>query len=147
MTKIYIKVGTDQIVAIGECHTEVELKMDKIIGEGHSMIKITENISGKEILEECKFIEVRILEVDIQVALGMIILEEVKVGLDRGSIQVTFGGMIEASVDQDQVQEQLPTEIESDTLSVGSMIILPKTFQIYQIQKKNSQGRYSKCST
>ena len=32
--------------------------MDKIIEEGHSIIKITEEISGKAILEEYKIIEV-----------------------------------------------------------------------------------------
>ena len=44
--------------------------------------------------------------------------------------------MIEVLVDQDKVQEQVPIEIGLDALSVGSMIILPKTVQIYQIQKK-----------
>ena len=44
---------------VGECHIEVELSMDKIIEEGHSMIKITEVNLGEEILEVCKIIEVR----------------------------------------------------------------------------------------
>ena len=34
------KVGIDQTVAIGECHKELELSMDKIIEKGHSMIKL-----------------------------------------------------------------------------------------------------------
>ena len=42
---------------------------------------------------------------DIEVALGMIILEEVEVGLEKDSIQVPLGGMIEAAVNQDLVQE------------------------------------------
>ena len=67
----------DQTVVIGECHVEVELSTDKIIEEGHSMIRITEVILEKEILEKCKITEVRILEVDIKIALGMIILEEI----------------------------------------------------------------------
>ena len=58
-------------------------------------------ILGKETLEECKVREVKISEVDIEteVALGATILEKVEVGLEKGSIQVTLGGMIEAAVD------------------------------------------------
>ena len=56
---------------IGECHIEVELSMDKTIEEGCSMIKIIEVILGEKILEECRIIEVRILEVDIEVTLEM----------------------------------------------------------------------------
>ena len=40
MIKINIKIGIDQTVQIGECHVEVELSMDKILEEGHNMIKI-----------------------------------------------------------------------------------------------------------
>ena len=76
-----------------------------IIEEGHSMIKITEMILGKQRLEECRITEVRILEVDVEVALAMIILEEVEVGLEKDSIQVALGGMIEVAVYQDQVEE------------------------------------------
>ena len=92
-------------MALGECHIEVELSMDTIIEEGHSMIRITEVIVRKEILVECKITEVRILRVDIEVSLGMTILEQVEVGLEKESIQVILGEMIEAAVDQDQVQE------------------------------------------
>ena len=37
--RIDIKIGIDQKVVIGECHIEVELSVDNIIEEGHSMIK------------------------------------------------------------------------------------------------------------
>ena len=104
---------------------EVELSIDKIMEEGQSMIKITEVILGKEILEEI-----------IEVNLGMVILEEVEVGLEVDSIQVTLGGMTEATVDQDQVEVQVPTEMVLDALSVGSMITLPKTVLIYQETEK-----------
>ena len=73
MMKVDIKIDTDQTVEIGECHIEKELCMDKTIEEGHSMIKITEVILREEILEECKIIEVRILEVDIEATLEMTI--------------------------------------------------------------------------
>ena len=53
----------------------------------------------KKTLEECKIIEVRILEVDIEVTLGMIILKEVKVGPGKDSTQINLGEMKEAAVD------------------------------------------------
>ena len=40
LIKIDINVSIDQTVVIGECHTEVGLSMDKIVEEGHSMIKV-----------------------------------------------------------------------------------------------------------
>ena len=107
MVKIDFKIYRDQTVEIGECHIKVELSMEKTIEEGHSVIKIIEVTLGKEILGECKIIEVRILELEIEVTLGMITLEEVEVGLEKDSIQVTLEEMREAVVDQDQVQEQV----------------------------------------
>ena len=44
----------------------------------------------------------------------------------KDSIQVILGEMIEAEVGQDQDQEQVLIEIESDVLSIRSMIILSK---------------------
>ena len=134
--RIDTRIGIDQTVVIRECHVEVEPSVEKIIEEGHSMIKIREVTLGKEILEEYQIIEVKILGVDIEVTLGMTVLEEVAVGLEKDSIQVMLGGMIEVTVDQDQIQEQVPIEIELDALSVGSMITLPNTVQIYQKQKR-----------
>ena len=66
------------------------------------MIKIIEVTLGGEIIEECKIIEVQILEVDIEVAIEMKSLEEVEVGLQKDSIQVILEEMITAVVDQDQ---------------------------------------------
>ena len=70
----------------------------------------------------------------------MITLVEVKVGLEKESTQITLGEMREAVVDQDQVHEQVLTETKSDAFSLGSMVILPKTVQIYQIQKKEARA-------
>ena len=78
MIKINMKIDTDQTVEIGECHIEVEPSMDKTIEEGCTMIKITEVTLGEEILEECKIIEIRILEVDTEITLETT-LEEVEV--------------------------------------------------------------------
>ena len=55
------------------------------------MILVTVVILGKEILEGCIITMVIILEVGIQVALGMTILEEVELGLVKESIQVILG--------------------------------------------------------
>ena len=132
--KIDFKVGIDWTVETGECHIEAELSMDKTIEDGHSMIKIIEVTLGEKILEEHKIIQVRILEVDIEVTLEMITLVKVEVYLEIDSIQVTLGEMREAVVDLDQAQEWVLIEIELDVLSVGSTIILIKTVPIYQLQ-------------
>ena len=46
-------------------------------------------VTGEENLEGCKIIEVRIVEVDIEVALETTNLVEVEVGLEKDSTQVT----------------------------------------------------------
>ena len=97
MIKIDIKIGIDQTVEI-ECHIEVELSMDKTIEESNSMIKIMEMTLGEEFLEEHRIIEIRILEVDIEVTFGMITLVEVEVGLEIDSIWLTLEEMREALV-------------------------------------------------
>ena len=73
--------------------------MDRIIEEGPNMLTIKEVTLGEEILEECKIIEVLILEVDIEVTIEMV-LEEVEVDLEKDNIQVILEGMIKAVVDQ-----------------------------------------------
>ena len=78
--------------------------MDKIIKEGHHMITIIEVTLGEKILQECKIIEVKFLEVDIEVTIETMTLEEVEVDLEKDNIQVILGEMIEAViVEQDQV--------------------------------------------
>ena len=69
MIKSNIKIDTDHIVEIGECHLEVELSTNRIIGEGHNMITVIEVTLGEEILEECKIIEVKILQIDIELTI------------------------------------------------------------------------------
>ena len=135
MIKIDIKIVTDQTVEIGECHTEVELNTDKTIEEGCSMFRIIEVILGEEILEKCEIIEVKIVEVDIEVTLEMTTLAEVEVGIQKDSIQVILEEMRKIVVGLDQVQESVLIDIGLDVLNVGSMIILQKTVQIYQIQR------------
>ena len=56
---------------------------DRIIEEGHSLIKIIGVILEEEILEKYRIIEVKILEEDIEVASETIILEEAEVDLEK----------------------------------------------------------------
>ena len=48
MIKAIIRIDTDQIVVIGECHLGVELGMDRIIEEGCNMLIIIEMALGEE---------------------------------------------------------------------------------------------------
>ena len=101
MIKIDIKIDTNQTVEIGKYHIEVEASMDKTIEEGHTMIKIIKVTLREEILEEHKIIEVRILEVDVEVTIEMTTLEEVEVGLEKDSIQVVLEEMRESVIGPD----------------------------------------------
>ena len=57
-------------------------------------------------------------------------MREVGVDPEKGSIQKILEGMTEvAVVALDQVQDQVPAEIESDAISVESMIILQNIVQ------------------
>ena len=80
MARIYIKTDTYQTVEIDIVDNDIEAdhSMDIIIDNDHSMSKITE-----EILEKHKSIEVKILGVNAEVALGTVILIEVGVRLEK----------------------------------------------------------------
>ena len=54
MIRVIIRKDIDQKVEIRECHLEVELSTDRIIEEGHNMLRIIEMILGEEVLEEHK---------------------------------------------------------------------------------------------
>ena len=124
-------------VEIGEDDSEIEVSIDRIIEEGHNMLILIEMTLGEENLEECKIIGVKILEVDMEVITEMKTLEEVEVGLGKGNIQVILEGMIEAiAVCQDQVLEQVLTEIGLVILNLGNMIISLRTVQIQKNRKR-----------
>ena len=73
-----------------------EVIMDRIIGEDHDMSILSEMTSGETILEKCKLMEFKTLEVDIKVIIiEMSTLEEVEVGLGKDNIQVILAEMIE----------------------------------------------------
>ena len=58
MIRVIIRIETDHIVEIGECHLGVEVNADRFIEEDCNMLKIIEITLGEEILEESKIIEV-----------------------------------------------------------------------------------------
>ena len=98
MIKVLIKIDIDQIAEIEGYYSEVEVSMDRIIGKDH-VISITIEMSVEEtILEKCRIIEVRILEVNIEGITEMTTLEEVEVGLGKDNIQVISAGMTEVVV-------------------------------------------------
>ena len=73
-------------------HLEVEVSTDRIIGEDCDMSVIIEMTLGKTIIERCKTIEVKFLEVDIRIIIliiEMTTLEDVEVYLGTDNTQVT----------------------------------------------------------
>ena len=98
--------------------------MDKVIEEDSIMLTTTEMIIEEIISETCKIIEVKILEVDTEGMIEMIILEEVGVGLETDNIQIISRGVTEIVVDLDQVQEPVLIDIELDAINIDNMIIL-----------------------
>ena len=52
MTKVTTRPDTDLTVVIEECLLEVELSMDRIIEEDHSILTSTEMTLGDEVLGE-----------------------------------------------------------------------------------------------
>ena len=106
----------------------VEVSLDRITGEDHNMSIHIEITLGKTISEKHKIIEVKILEVDIEVIIETTTSEKVELGVGKDNIQVILAEMIEAVVvGQDQVQEPVLTETELDVLGVENMIILLRT--------------------
>ena len=107
------------------------------------MFIIIDMTLGETILEICKVIEVKILEIDIEEIIEMTILEEVEVGLEKDNTQVILIEVTEVVVGQDQVQELVLTETETelDALSAGNMIISLRTVQIHK-QKRNQNNKF-----
>ena len=108
--------------------------MDRITETDQGIIQTIEVILEEEILEgicnHTRIIEVKIIEVDTEEMIEMIIMREVEVGLGIDNIQIIPEGMIETVVGLDQVKELAPIEIELDALNLGNMIILLRTVQL-----------------
>ena len=96
MTRETIKIGLDQIAEIGEFHLVVGYSVDKIIVTDQDMKRIIEMTLGEEILEEIweqiRITEERIIEVDIEENIGMRIMKEVGVGLEKDNTETIIEG-------------------------------------------------------
>ena len=133
---------------IGEHCSVLEYNMDRITETDQGIIRTIEVIFEKEILEgicgQIRMIEVKIIEVDTEKIIGMIIMKEVGLGLGIDGTLIILEGMIEVIVCLDQVQEQVAKEIEVDAINVGNMIIL---LRMVQLQKwKRKQNKLYKCT-
>ena len=131
MVREIIKIDIGQkIVETGEYCSVVGYSMDRMKETGEGIIRIIEVILQEEISEEiCNQIEiteVKIVEVDTEEIIEMIITKEAEVGLGIDSIQIIPEGMIEVIVGLYQVQELVPIEIELDAINVENMVILLK---------------------
>ena len=109
---VTIRIGIDQIAEIEESNLEVEFTMDRSTDVGQCMSKII-GITIKEeiwdVMWECikiTILEDRITEVDIEETIGMKIMKEVRVGLEKGHIQVTSEGMTDVVVIVGQGHDQ-----------------------------------------
>ena len=59
MTRVFIKLDIDQIVEKEGHHSEVEVSMDRIIGEDHNMSIHIEMTLGETILDKHKIIDIK----------------------------------------------------------------------------------------
>ena len=115
--EIMKKIGIDQIAEIEEFHLVVEYSeqnyRDRPRYEQNYRNDFRRNVSsprgnfrGNLRMYQDQNLENRIIEVDIKKTIGMKIMIDVGVGLEKGNIQVILEGMIEvAAVDQDHNQE------------------------------------------
>ena len=136
MVREFIKIDIGQIVEKGEYHSVVEYNMDRITETDQGIIRTIGVNLEVEILEEFfvhfRIIEVKIIEVDTEEIIEIIIMKEIEVGLGIDSILIIIKGMIEAKVGLDQVQKPVPTEIELDAINVENMIIFLRIVQVHK---------------
>ena len=90
MTRETIRIGLDQIAKIGEFHFVVGYSVEKTIETDQGMNRIIGMTLREEILEEIleqnKITEDRIMEEDIEKIIGVRIMTEVGVGLEKDKI-------------------------------------------------------------
>ena len=86
---------------------------------------ILEEESLEEISNQIRVAEVKIIQVDIEEIIEMIIMKKAEVGLGIDNILV-IELTTDATVGLDQVQESVPIEIELDVINAGNAIILLK---------------------
>ena len=126
--------------------------MDRIIEVDQGMDKAIAMTLGEEILEaiqECikiKILEDKIIEVDTEETIEVIITKLVEVGLEKGHTQIILEEMTEVMVAEGQGQDQVQVKIEIilGIISAENMIISQKIVQQW-LEKKEGQNRYSRC--
>ena len=100
--------------------------MDRITEIVLDIVRIIGMILGEEALEEI-WDWIKVIEVDIERIIEMIIMKEAEAGLMKSDFYIIIEGMTETVVlGLDQLQELIPIEIGSDAISAESMIILLK---------------------
>ena len=104
MIREIIKIDIGQIVEIGEYHSLVEYNMDRITETDQGIIRTIEEILEEEILKEI-YNEIKIIEVDTEEIIEMIIMKEVEVDLGMDNISIIPEQMIEEVGGLDQLQE------------------------------------------
>ena len=123
MIREIIKIDIGQIVEIGEYHSVVGYNMDRITESDQGIIRTIEAILKEEILEgicdQLRIIEFKIIEVDTEVIIEMIIMEKEEVGQGIDSILIIPEGMMEVIVGLDQVHELVPIEIELWAININ----------------------------
>ena len=122
-----IKIDIDQTVEIEEFHLVIEYNVDKTIKIGQGMIRTIGMTLGKEISDQIRFIEDRIIKVNIEEIMVMKIMNMVGVGLEKDSIKIIPEGMTKVVVDLDQDLELVLIETGSDVTNVENTIILLRT--------------------
>ena len=124
-----IKIDIDQTVEIGEFHLVVEYNADKAIKIGQGMIRTIGMTLGEEISNQIRFIEDKIIKVDIEEIMVTKIMKEAGVGLEEDSIKEMSEGMTEVIIDLDQDLELVLIETGSNVTNIENMIILLRTVQ------------------
>ena len=140
MVREIIKIYIGQIVEIGKYCSVTEFNMDRIIETNQGIIRTIEVILAEEILEgishQIRITEVKIMEVDIEEIMEMIIMKEAKVGL--GMAIPIIEGTIGATLGLDHFQDSVPIEIELDVKNAGNTIILLKISD-FKVEKESEQ--------
>ena len=108
--------------------------MDRIIETDQSIIRTNEVILEGESLEricdQIRILEVKIIEVDTEEFIEMILMKEAEVDLGIDSIPIIPERMIEVVKGINQFPDLVPIEIELDAINVENMIILLRTVKL-----------------
>ena len=107
---------------------------------------------GEEVLEaawehiKIRISEDRIIEVDIEEIIGVVIMKEVEVGLEKGHTHVISEGMTGVVVIAGQGQDQEWVLIETELGDIsGENMITSQKIVLQQLEKREKWSKYSRC--